>query len=94
MSKKKKMDGCVAFAMVLGPGEMDGNSVSCNASDCIELLHAHFFTHNDWIGTSFHFIVLLIGFLPALIHLFFYQTLLLSSIDATISLLALSVIVE
>ena len=55
--KKKKMkDGCVAFAMVLGPGGMDWNTVSCNTSVFIELLHDHFFTHNDWVETSFHFI--------------------------------------
>ena len=29
----------------------------------IELLEAHFFTHNDWVESSFQFIVLLIGFL-------------------------------
>ena len=42
--------------MVLGPGEMNWNIVSCNASVFIELLHAHFFTHNDWVETSLHFI--------------------------------------
>ena len=42
--------------MVLGPGVMDWNTVSCNESVFIELLHVHFFTHNDWVETSFHFI--------------------------------------
>ena len=41
--------------MVLGPGEMNWNIVSCNASVFIELLHAHFFTHNDWVETSLNF---------------------------------------
>ena len=57
------MVGRVAFAMVLGPGEIDSNIVSCNAFVFIELLEAHFFTHNDWVESSFQFIVLLIGFL-------------------------------
>ena len=42
--------------MVLGSGVMDWNTVSCNESVFIELLHALFFTHNDWVETSFHFI--------------------------------------
>ena len=53
---EKKEWSRVAFAMVLGPGVMDWNTVSCNESVFIELLHAHFFTHNDWVETSFHFI--------------------------------------
>ena len=52
------MVGRVAFAMVLGPGEIDSNIVSCNAFVFIELLEAHFFTHNDWVESSFQFIVL------------------------------------
>ena len=54
--EKKRGWSRFAFAMVLGRGEMDWNIVSCNASVFIELLDAHFFTHNDWVKTSFHFI--------------------------------------
>ena len=49
-------DGRVAFAMVLGPGEMDWNIVLCNESVFIELMSVQFFNHNDWVKTSFHFI--------------------------------------
>ena len=80
------MVGRVALAMVFGPGGMDWNTVYCNASVFIVLLHAHFLTHNDWVETSFHFIVLVNGFLPALIHLSTCQTLLLQPMVAIISL--------
>ena len=50
------MVGRVAFAMVLGPGEMDWNIVLCNESVFIELMSVQFFNHNDWVKTSFHFI--------------------------------------
>ena len=42
--------------MVLGPGGLVCNIVFCNASVFIELLDAHFFSRNDWMETSFHFI--------------------------------------
>ena len=74
---KKRMVGRGVLAMVFGPGDMDWNMVSFNASVSIVLLQDLFFTHNDWVETSFHFIVWLIGFLPALMHPFPSQTLLL-----------------
>ena len=46
----------VVFAMVLGRGEMDWSIVSCDGPVIHELLHAHFFTDNDWGETSFHFV--------------------------------------
>ena len=57
--------------------------VYCVASVFIVLLHAHFFIHNVSVESSFHFIVLVIVFLPALIHLSTCQTLLLQPMVAT-----------
>ena len=40
--------------MVLGPGPMDWNIVSCNASSIPKLVDSLFFNHNDWVEPSFH----------------------------------------
>ena len=73
--------------MVLGPGGLVCNIVSCNASVFIELLDAHFFTHNDWMETSFHFIAYVDSISLVCVSFIFplYQTLLLQPIDASIS---------
>ena len=74
--------------MVLGPGPMDWNIVSCNASSIPKLVDSLFFNHNDWVEPSFHNIDL--GWFDFFLYYSSidssYWTLLLWSLDATICL--------